>query len=129
MYGLLAKLEEEGYLTATLEPQETRPPRKIFELTDLGRETFLAWIERPVEHGRRLRLDFLAKLYFARREDSAIAQRLIKQQRQICLSWLEEQQAQAKGLEETQPYDWLVHQFRVSQIQAMLHWLDVCQQT
>jgi DNA-binding PadR family transcriptional regulator len=129
LYGLLAKLEEEGYLVTTLEPQETRPTRKIFELTGQGREAFLAWVERPVEHGRRLRLDFLAKLYFARREGPAVAQRLIEQQRTACHSWLAEQQEQAEGLQDTQPYDWLVHQFRVNQIQAMLDWLDVCQQT
>ncbi len=129
LYGLLAKLEEEGYLTTTLKLQETRPPRKIFELTDGGREAFLAWVERPVEHGRRLRLDFLAKLYFARQEGPDKAQRLIEQQRAACQSWLAEQQEQAKGLQHTQPYDWLVHQFRVNQIQAMLDWLDTCQQT
>ena len=30
LYALLAKLEEAGYVTTTIEPQETRPPRKIF---------------------------------------------------------------------------------------------------
>ena len=129
LYGLLAKLEEEGYLTTTLEPQETRPPRKIFELTERGQVAFWAWVERPVEHGRGLRLDFLAKLYFARQEGPDVAQRLIEQQRAACRSWLAEQQAQANGLEQTQPYDWLVHQFRINQLQAMLDWLDTCQQT
>ncbi len=129
LYALLGKLEEHGLVTTTLELQESRPPRKIFELTDRGRQTFLSWVQSPVQHGRRFRLDFLAKLYFAQHEAPATAQKLIEQQRQTCLSWLEEQQAQAEGLEEPQPYDWLVHQFRVSQIQAMLHWLEVCQQT
>ncbi|MEW5960228.1 MAG: PadR family transcriptional regulator [Chloroflexota bacterium] len=129
LYALLGKLEEHGLVTTTLEPQESRPPRKVFELTDQGRDAFLSWVEQPVEHGRRLRLDFLAKLYFAQQEGAAITQKLIEQQRQTCLSWLAEQQDQAEALAETQPYDWLVHQFRVSQIQAMLDWLDTCQKT
>lgn len=129
LYGLLAKLEEEGYLTTTLELQESRPPRKIFEMTERGQEAFLAWVERPAAHGRRFRLDFLAKLYFARQEGPDITQRLIEQQRAACQSWLAEQQAQAQGLEQTEPYDWLVHQFRASQLQAMLDWLDTCQET
>src|SRR5690606_38475614 len=38
LYALLGKLQEAGYLLATSEPQENRPPRKVFHLTDDGRE-------------------------------------------------------------------------------------------
>lgn len=129
LYALLAKLEQQGHVTTTLEPQESRPPRKVFELTDLGRETFLGWVQSPVERGRRFRLDFLAKLYFSQREGADVAQRLIEQQRLACQNWLTEQETQAAGLRQSQPYDWLVHHFRISQTSAMLNWLDTCQQT
>src|SRR5690606_18145290 len=66
LYALLGKLEEAGYLLATTEPQENRPPRKVFHLTDAGREAFQQWQQNPVRHGRSLRLEFLVKLYFAR---------------------------------------------------------------
>ena len=127
LYALLAKLEDKGYVTATLEPQGTRPPRKVFELTPAGRNVFLEWVQSPVPHGRQLRLDFLAKLYFARRED--LATQLIERQRITCGEWLAAQQEQANAVEANQPYDWLVYRFRIGQIQAMLNWLDVCEQT
>jgi len=129
LYALLTKLEEQGYVTTTLEPQDSRPPRKVFELTDLGRQAFLDWVQRPVERGRRFRLDFLAKLYFSQREGPQTAHKLVEQQRLACQSWLAEQQAQAEGLHDAQPYDWLVHEFRINQTKAMLNWLDTCQQT
>ncbi len=128
LYALLAKLEEPGYVTTTLEPQESRPPRKMFELTDRGLEAYLTWIQTPVERGRRLRLDFMAKLYFSQQEGAAAVQTLITRQRAACQSWLAEEQAQAKDLPESQPFDWLVHEFRISQTRAMLAWLDTCEE-
>ena len=58
-----------------------------------------------------------------------MARTLVDQQRAACQTWLVEQQAQAEGLHDSQPYDWLVHEFRISQTKAMLAWLDTCQQT
>src|SRR5262245_48213282 len=73
LYALLIKLEREGFVTVTLEHQEARPPRKMFELTEAGRNAFLDWVQQPVAQGRKLRLDFLAKLYFARFEGVEVA--------------------------------------------------------
>ncbi len=129
LYALLTRLEREGYVTTRLEPQAVRPPRKVFQLTDAGRETFLAWVQSPVQHGRRLRLDFLAKLYFSQLEGAAVSLKLIEQQRETCQTWLLEQQAHTEKLQNTQPYDWLVHEFRAGQIRAMLDWLNTCRQT
>ena len=128
LYALLTKLEERGYVTTTLELQESRPPRKIFELTDQGREAYLTWIQSPVERGRRLRLDFLAKLYFSQQEGATAVQTLISRQRAACQNWLAEEQAQAEHLQNSQPFDWLVHEFRISQTRAMLAWLDTCEE-
>lgn len=129
LYALLAKLEREEYVTTTLEYQDARPPRKIFELTEAGRRAFLEWIQQPVQQGRQLRLDFLAKLYFAQLEGPEMALRLIEGQRLACQGWLQQQHEEAETLRQVHPYDWLVHQFRIGQIEAMLAWLDTCQET
>lgn len=128
LYALLAKLEERGYISATIEPQEARPPRKVFHLTPTGQEVFWDWVQSPVLHGRQLRLDFLAKLHFARREGPEVAAQLVERQRTTCRNWLETQQKQADSLRDRQPYQWLVYQFRLGQIKAMLVWLDACEQ-
>ena len=128
LYALLAKLEHEGYVSTTLELQDARPPRKVFQLTQAGHEAFLAWVQSPVPHGRKLRLDFLAKLYFAQREGPAVALRLIEDQRAVCRDWLTTQQQEAEALRGAHPYEWLVHEFRIGQIKAMLAWLDTCQE-
>lgn len=129
LYALLGKLENEGHVTTTVELQDTRPPRKMFELTETGRQTFLHWVEQPVEQGRGLRLDFMAKLYFAQAEGPAVTRRLIERQRVACQEWWQQQAREAEVLSNVQPYDWLVHKFRLGQIEAMLTWLDTCQKT
>lgn len=125
MYSLLDRLEREGYITATLEQQEARPPRKLFELTESGKSAFMEWVQAPVENGRKLRLEFMAKLYFARLEGAETAGRLIDRQVEVCREWLREQQEYQKERGE-HPYDWLVVQFRIGQIEAMVSWLETC---
>jgi PadR family transcriptional regulator AphA len=128
LYALLGRLEDEGYLTSVLEPQDARPPRKVFELTETGRHAFLDWVQSPVLHGREVRLTFLVKLYFAQREGSDVAIGLIEQQRKVCQGWLVTQRAKSRAARNNQPYKWLVHQFRIGQIEAIMTWLDDCQQ-
>lgn len=125
LYALLDRLEAEGYVAATVEPQAGRPPRKVFRLTEKGATTFAAWVESPVARGREFRLEFLAKLYFARREPPAVLARLVERQRVTCEQWLAEQQQQAGQAQTTDPYEWLVCRFRIGQIEAMLTWLEV----
>lgn len=125
LYSLLGKLEDVGYVSATIEPQGSRPPRKVYSLTRAGRQAFQEWMNSPVQHGRHLRIEFLAKFYFARRVGQVVATELIERQRRTCRQWLEEQEERAKDARD-QPYDWLVHQFRIGQIKAMLEWLDAC---
>lgn len=127
LYALLAKMERKHYVITKLEPQGSRPPRKVFHLTDTGREVFLAWVQSPVKRGHELRLDFMSKLYFAQREGQEVTKQLIEQQRNLCQRWLSKQRSQAEALKGHKPYDWLVHQFRVGQIEAMLNWLDICE--
>lgn len=129
VYALLSKLEERGLIEATLEQQGARPPRKIYHLTNEGTSAFREWVQSPVAHGREFRLEFLAKLYFARRENDAVARRLLDRQRETCRDWLSTQQEEANVLRNERPYDWLVHQFRVGQIESMLRWLDTCEET
>lgn len=125
LYGLLARLEAEGYLTSRKQAQPARPARKLFRLTRSGRSAFLAWAQSPVARGREFRMDFLVKLYLAEREDPPLTERLVESQRFALRDWLAVQQAQAASLA-PDSYAARVCQFRIGQTQSMLAWLDVC---
>jgi PadR family transcriptional regulator AphA len=127
LYAMLAKLESAGYITAVSEAQENKPPRKVFHLTETGEDIYLAWLETPVNNGRSLRLEFLVKLYSARREGADFAARLLAAQKEQCQGWLAaEQQIVDEEKAGDRQYSLLVHQFRLGQIKAMIDWLDQC---
>lgn len=122
LYALLGKLEDEGYIAAEVQAQESRPPRKVFHLTPSGLSAYQQWLETPVAQPRAVRQEFLAKLYFAREEGAEIAQQLIAAQRDQCEAWLNarRQRERATGA----LFEEAVHAFRLSQIQAILAWIE-----
>jgi DNA-binding PadR family transcriptional regulator len=128
VYVMLERLEAEGFVQASLEPQGSRPPRKVLQLTPAGQAAFAEWLATPVAHGRDFRLEFLAKLYFASQADAATANTLIATQQAACRGWLADLRARADALRDrdARDYDWLVLQFRIGQIKAILAWLDIC---
>jgi DNA-binding PadR family transcriptional regulator len=129
LYALLARLEDAGYLTTVTEPQGSRPPRKIMHLTISGHEAFQHWLRTPVAHGRDFRQEFLAKLYFAQGESRVPSGQTIavlaEHQRLACQQWLVALETDTATCE-PRSYDWLVLQFRIGQVQAILAWLDTC---
>jgi PadR family transcriptional regulator AphA len=126
LYAHLTRLEEEGLLRSTVEPQGLKPSRKMLHLTPEGEAAFLRWVRSPVEHGREFRLEFLAKLYFARQEGVPAALELTARQRRTSIERLASLKAQAEALAAERPYDWLVLDYRIGQLEAALSWLDRC---
>lgn len=128
LYALLGKLEEAGYLTASVQQQETRPARRVFQITRTGQEAFQNWLYSPVLRPRQMRQEFQAKLYFARLEGADACDRLITLQRQVCSQWLAVQKKSVEQDSQDNIFGELVDRFRTGQIQAMLDWLDICQE-
>ena len=136
LYALLTKLEEAGYLAATMQPQEPRPPRKIYRLTATGVAAFEHWLRTPVAHGRQMRIEFLAKLYFAQRQGVASTVRLIDLQTTACHIWLQDLRRTDALLAEVQPkllagtdfFGYAVQQFRLNQVESFISWLMTCRE-
>ncbi len=126
LYAMLDKLESEGYIAGRQQAQDTRPPRRIFRLTGAGRKALRDWLSRPVSHGREIRLEFIAKLFFARREGPEWVNKLIAGQRDECAGWRDKLLVQAAASPGRGSFEWLVYQFRVRQVESMLEWLDLC---
>ncbi|HIP53817.1 MAG TPA: PadR family transcriptional regulator [Chromatiales bacterium] len=64
IYPALHALQEEGFVECQVEAGERRPDRKLFSITDAGREALIAEITRapPIEHFRSA---FLVLMFFA----------------------------------------------------------------
>lgn len=125
-YALLERLEEEGLLASTTLEQGRRPPRRMLQLTVQGLAAYCRWVVQPVAHGRAFRQEFMAKLYFAQREGSDTVAALINRQIAACNEWLGAFQRQLAADTSADRLDWLVIQFRIGQLEAILTWLDQC---
>jgi DNA-binding PadR family transcriptional regulator len=129
LYALMTRLEAEGFVTVTLQPQEARPPRKIFQLTAAGHDAFVDWVTSPVAHPRQMRQEFLMKLYFVRQEGPQAVAQLISEQRALCRVWQAEQHTQSDALADEHSFAAIVNHFRTSHVENILTWLDHCEQT
>ena len=61
LYPALHALLEDGLVTVEVIPQQDKPPRKIYSITDAGRETLQEWVGQPVASGASLKA-FLMRL-------------------------------------------------------------------
>ncbi len=86
VYALLSQMERDGLLHHERVEQSNLPARKVFHLTDEGRRVLGDWICTPVHHVRDFRLEFPAKLHFARKRSSELASELLRIQVETCLN-------------------------------------------
>jgi PadR family transcriptional regulator, regulatory protein AphA len=121
LYALLKKLERDGYVRSSMQIQGSRPPRKVFELTNSGHQALDDWLAEPVERTRDLRLEFLLKLYIARDTEPQLARNLIAGQHEICQRHIASLHDQIAG--EQDSFRRLVLEMRMAQNVALLEWL------
>jgi DNA-binding PadR family transcriptional regulator len=126
LYALLDKLAEDGLLTSNMVPGEVHLMRKEYQVTPVGRQSFLAWVISPVSHGRDMRQEFLAKLFFAQKSGFEISLELIEEQKAVCAEWLASLHISYSKTTNEQHYERMIFQYRISQTLAMLEWLDDC---
>jgi DNA-binding PadR family transcriptional regulator len=126
LYHHLKKLAKTGWVTSTTEPQGNRPPRLVYKITPEGRKELKRWLQEPVARTREIRLEFLVKLYFARRLDPALATRLLSEQRETLHKLAESLANQLASDPEAggDPFPRLVLDLRLEQTRAALSWLD-----
>jgi len=124
IYTLLKRLEATGQVRSEKQIQHTRPPRRIYSITQKGREEFLEWLCKPVREIRDLRLQFPAKLFLMKFLDLSDPAELIAKQVRVCQVELTSNKKQYDLCGDD--FGRLVYQFRIHQIEAILAWLEVC---
>lgn len=127
-YAVLSDLQAAGLLDVTTEMQEDRPPRKVYHLTDAGRQTFMDWLYEPVAPLRAVRVAFIAKLRFFDLLALPDAERLIDAQMEVCRQTLDDWVQQADDLSQRHgdPFYELVYDFRRRQARFIIEWLEQC---
>lgn len=127
IYHYLKKLSAADLITTRTEEQERRPNRHVHAITAAGKAAFHQWMGTPVHATRDVRLDFLLKLWFARRLEPALATRLLHEQRAVLASLessMLRQQAPLDTSNDDERYLRAVLDLRLAQNRAARAWLD-----
>jgi DNA-binding PadR family transcriptional regulator len=120
VYAILAKLEGQGWISR--EGVAGGPRRRMtYRLTPQGADAFQAWLQRPVQGLRDLRLGLLGRLYFAAALGPAQWEVVVRRQEEALRQRLEAwQRARDRAPD---PFSRSVYDFRAVMLQAALQWL------
>ena len=125
IYVTLGRLERDGLVVGHPVPGDSRGKR-VYELTDLGREALAAWIETPVS-GTRLKDEFFMKFIVLASAHAAEPKQLLEAQRREYLQSLRDLNAllvaNGKG-----PADELLIEGAILHLKADLEWLELIEQ-
>ena len=125
IYVTLQRLERDGLVCSQDVVQTTRPNKRVYELTEAGREALVAWVDRPSE-GPRVRDDFFMKLALSQLTGSSDRLGLINRQRRHYLGQMRSLSELAKATDQRIPR--LLIEGAMLHLQADLDWLQRCQE-
>jgi DNA-binding PadR family transcriptional regulator len=128
VYNILKRLEKLGWISASLQPQEHRPDRECFTLTPTGKNHFEDWLYRPTaSSARAIRVELLARLFFASQVDDAIVSRLLQEQAAATRADVAALQQRLDALPLDQVYNRLGLELRLRQLAVFVDWMDSCE--
>ena len=128
-YSILKRLEAQGFVYSTTVAQDKLPDIQYLKISPTGRRRFKTWLEAPTgSSARSIRLEFITRLYFARKiSPEKIQLMLTAQTSEIkkMLVWLE---ASLAEIPEDQLFNRLSQQLRIRQLRSIVDWLEECRQ-
>jgi DNA-binding PadR family transcriptional regulator len=127
VYVTLKRLEADGLVSSQDVEQDSRPNKRVYELTPAGREQLTAWVQEPIE-GARVRDEFFMKLVLAPMAGLADRMELINAQRRHYLGIMRNLMDMQAGTDAATPAARLLIDGAVLHLQADLDWLERCQE-
>ncbi|HMK66132.1 MAG TPA: PadR family transcriptional regulator [Thermodesulfobacteriota bacterium] len=133
IYRTLKQMEGQGWITATIEHQDGKPSRKVYQLTEAGGRELHRWLSEPPE-APEPRLPLLVKVFFGNQMPADQFREHIKQWRDYHEEVLRQFDAEVlpiiekfsnrSGLKE-EPFFWgLTLDFGRRHAQMVIDWCD-----
>lgn len=88
LYQVLERLTRDGYVSSSRVTQTSRPDRRVYALTDAGRDELERWLAEPVERTGGYRDELVLKLMAAARRGEHELVEVLQRQRRHELSRL-----------------------------------------
>lgn len=65
IYATLKKLENENLISSKIVPQENRPDRRVYSITEKGKQDLINWLNEPIGELEERKETLLLKLFFS----------------------------------------------------------------
>ncbi len=127
IYVTLGRLENNGLIRGQDVSQSSRPNKRVYEITDAGREELAKWFEEPTD-GPRVRDEFFLKLVLAPETGLADRLALINKQRRHYLNTMRGLSRLAAAEDRDNRVAQLLIEGAMLHLQADLDWLERCQE-
>jgi DNA-binding PadR family transcriptional regulator len=127
VYVTLGRLEQNGLIRGQDVSQESRPNKRVYEITEAGREALAQWFAEPTE-GPRVRDEFFMKLVLAPATGVADRLALINAQRRHYLNLMRGLSRLAAAEDRDNRVAHLLIEGAMLHLQADLDWLERCQE-
>jgi DNA-binding PadR family transcriptional regulator len=127
IYVTLQRLERDGLVSSQDVVQATRPNKRVYELTQAGRDALAAWIEEPTD-GPRVRDDFFMKLVLSPLAGATDRMALINRQRRHYLDLMRGLSRMTAAADRDSRTARLLIEGAILHLQADLDWLERCQE-
>jgi DNA-binding PadR family transcriptional regulator len=124
IYTTLQRLERDGLVEGDRVAQERRPNKRVYRVTDAGREALQEWVDEATS-GSRLKDEFFLKLVLAGMTGVAEPLALIERQRRAYLQALRDLGTVTPNGNVTAE---LLLEGAALHLEADLKWLEICQQ-
>lgn len=126
LYAVLKRLATQGLIVGQEITSSDAPTRTEYVLTGVGYQRLEHWLHeaQPPASIRRVRVEFLSRLYIARLLNVPTIP-IVQRQKAVCEAELH---ATTKLLEQAVPgIEYLALDLMIAQLQAVLEWIDRCE--
>ncbi|MFW5748757.1 MAG: PadR family transcriptional regulator [Chloroflexota bacterium] len=126
VYAVLKRLERQHLITGQVIEVPDAPRRTEYRLTDAGEQRLYTWLHDPVPSPsiRRVRVEFLSRLYIARQLNIPTAP-IVRRQRAACAA--ERARLTAAQAESAVGISYLAQALVIAQLDAVLGWIQRCE--
>lgn len=126
IYAVLKRLEKQEFIIGQEVESDSAPSRTEYQLTSRGRTQLENWLNEPAPSVsiRRVRVEFLSRLYIARQLNIPTIP-IVRRQKKAC----QEEQQRLLDQRGQKPFGmaFLAHELVIAQLDAVLTWIDRCE--
>ncbi len=98
IYTTLKKLEQDGMVISQIEPQQSRPNRRVYKITESGQADLKSWLAQPIMTIEPRKETLLLKLFFSAQLDPQLILTELRLQRNLHQIELEQYQTTTKDV-------------------------------